>query len=612
MRVTTYLAGALFAFALSPVLDAQNVNAVIPNVGTGTATQRSSYPWNRKNGAVRVQYAYDSSELPLTSIIITRIKFRPWDGYPSTTTWTGGTYGGITMKMSTASKDHAAITTTFSTNHGSDVTTVYSGSVNLTAGAGTGTGVASKYYVDMILQKSFTYDPSKGDFLLDIASDGSKYVGGTTVPNAVTFTADGKKATRMFNLTSRTATTGNLEANVGLVAELTFTPVAGIYPNFDAVGVTRGPAPLKVGFKDNSIDTKGPITARLWDLDGDGKNDVTGNNKTPSFTYAKAGVYDVKLQVSGPSGTKSLTKKAVVTVCGATTNEGSITTLFASNNGGRAGWGNAFDVTVKNKNGVKITSVDVNSSSATKVSIDVYTTPGTYVGNDANAAVWTKVATGSATGVGNNVPTKINTNDFFLAPGKYGMFVHFASGTPRYTDGTATNNKASNCDIDLALGIGKSGLFTGSTVNPRIWNGTLHYDKNDKAANGPYGFGCPGAGSTIPELTISAEPVVGTSVKLNITGMTTTNGNGFVFIGLMVTNTDLTAIGMPKCALFNEALLALPFSNVSGSASLGGSIPNNASLLGKQIFVQSANADTGANALGVAASPGLSLRIGNK
>ncbi len=312
MRVTLCLAGAVCALALCNAPEAQSPAAsVVPNIGKGTASSNSSYPWNRTTSPVRVQYAYDSTEMPPFPITITRIRFRPYDGYTSATTWTGGTYGGITMLMSTASTDYSQITTTFSTNHGADVTTVYSGSVNLAAGAGTGAGVPSNYYVDMTLQKPFSYDPSKGDFLLDIASDGSKYTGGTTAANAVTYTADGNKATRMYNLTSHTATTGTLQANVGLVCEITYT-FSGVFADFTA-SPTNGLGPTKVQFTDLSLTSDaGGISAWLWDLDGD--SNVDSNAQNPTFNYTKAGSYDVTLQVIAKNGTAKKTKKGFINI----------------------------------------------------------------------------------------------------------------------------------------------------------------------------------------------------------------------------------------------------------------------------------------------------------
>ena len=302
--------------------------------------------------------------------------------------------------------------------------------------------------------------------------------------------------------------------------------------------------------------------------------------------------------------------------------QGSITTTFAGGNGrSDNGAGNMFDVDVKNTNGLKITSFDVNSSDATKATIvvDVYITPTTYVGNDTNRNVWVKVATGRSTTKGRNTPTPVDTSDFLLAPGKYGMYLIYTSPTssvrpgPSYTNGNGSNQKYSNKDIALALGIARSAPWGGSVFNPRVWNGTIYYAANDKAASGAHGFGCPGTNSKSPLLSLSADPVIGTTVKLNVTDMIKTiSGGGLMFIGFKRVQQDLTPIGMPKCALFNEALVILKFVNRNGSWSITAPIPNDKALVGAIVHAQAANPDKGANPLGLAASNGLSIRIGNK
>ncbi|MHC4854044.1 MAG: PKD domain-containing protein, partial [Planctomycetota bacterium] len=627
-------------------------------------------------------------------ILIRRLRWRPYDGASTTSTWTGGTYGGITIKMSSAAVDYTALTTTFAANHGKNMATVFSGSAKVTAGAGTGTGVPSNYYVDVTLTTPFLYDPTAGnDLLVDIASDGTKWTPatGTTYSLAVASGSTYKTA-RMYNLTSHTATTGSLQANVGAVMEVNYTPAKGLYAGFTAspttggqnlqvtfkdtsfssdpagiqswawdfdgdtkvdstvqnppaftfkcgkyspsltvtdkvhkpsthskkdlikaglvaaafsvTGAARGMAPFKVAFTDQST---GPVVVYQWDFDGDGKVDST--QKSPTFTYTKDGTYDVKLTVIGPCSQDSVTKKGLIIV-----GETCLSTLFADNNGGSVNWGNFFDVNVKNANGIKVTSMEINSQAAANspAAIDVYITPNTYVGNDGNAQVWTKVSSGSGTSQGRSKPTPINVTDFLLPAGKWGMCVQYTIGGMAYTNGTATNNTYSNADLTLNLGLSRAGLFSGTTNNPRIWNGTICYVAKDKAASGAYGFACPGTTKT-PRLSLSADPVLGTNVKLNVTNMVSTPaGKALMFIGVKRVQTDLAFIGMPNCALFNEALVTLGFVNINGTGSISGTIPSSSSFVGVQLFAQAANADKGANALGVAASQALAIRIGNK
>ncbi len=85
----------------------------------------------------------------------------------------------------------------------------------------------------------------------------------------------------------------------------------------------------------------------------------------------------------------------------------SITTLFASNNGGASLWTNYFDINVINSNGMTISAYDVNINTAglgVGFDLDVYVTAlgDTHVGNTDVPGAWSLVSTGS--GVGGLLP----------------------------------------------------------------------------------------------------------------------------------------------------------------------------------------------------------------
>ncbi|MHC4512237.1 MAG: LamG-like jellyroll fold domain-containing protein [Planctomycetota bacterium] len=87
---------------------------------------------------------------------------------------------------------------------------------------------------------------------------------------------------------------------IGVFAEFSATPRSGL-------GAT------KVQFTDLSYTSDpGGIVTRLWDLDGDGKTDSTAKN--PSFTYTKAGLYDVTLQAIAKNGNSKKTKKGFINI----------------------------------------------------------------------------------------------------------------------------------------------------------------------------------------------------------------------------------------------------------------------------------------------------------
>lgn len=176
---------------------------------------------------------------------------------------------------------------------------------------------------------------------------------------------------------------------------------------------------------------------------------------------------------------------------------GFITTTFASNNGGSSGWVNMFDVDVLSSTGLVVTSLEVNISSSvnTPFTIDVYTIPNTYVGNDGNAAAWTKVSSGAGTAVGRDMPTPVDVTDFVLSPGTQGLAIHYMGPSMAYTNGTGNNQTYRNNEIELNLGLVRAGFFTGTTFTPRVWNGTIYYNGGGFTCNASssLSIGSPGS-----------------------------------------------------------------------------------------------------------------------
>jgi hypothetical protein len=294
-----------------------------------------------------------------------------------------------------------------------------------------------------------------------------------------------------------------------------------------------------------------------------------------------------------------------------------LTTTFASNRVSSTGSCHFFDVNVKNPQGLKITSLDVNSAAAvnTKVTSIVWTTAGTYVGKDTKFAVWDRAASGGGLAKGKNKPTRLLLGrgnlvggGFFLPPGKHGLCVYFGTTATMSTVGTGSYR---NSDLELTLGSERTSFFSGSLIPKSIWNVRICYAANDAAAVGSGGIGCP---LTAPMrrtiLSVWTNPVLGTTMMLGVSNMTTTPGTGLLFLGQKRAQQDLTPIGMPGCVLLNDALVVVGFANAKGSTWIPAAIPNNAGLIGTIVYAQAANSDKSANALGVAASNGIALRVG--
>lgn len=146
-----------------------------------------------------------------------------------------------------------------------------------------------------------------------------------------------------------------------------------------------------------------------------------------------------------------------------------LTTTFAGGNGCTNG--NMFDLQVLNN--LSITQFDINAYAGAQT-INIYYKTGSYVGSQTVPGDWTLLYTASVTGLGNGGPTPVTLpSAFSLAPGQYAFYVE---GDLDYTDIAAGTNY-SNTDLVLTVGMGLCASF-GSTNNGRVWNGNIHYTKN--------------------------------------------------------------------------------------------------------------------------------------
>ena len=183
---------------------------------------------------------------------------------------------------------------------------------------------------------------------------------------------------------------------------------------------------------------------------------------------------------------------------------GSLTTLFATNNGLNANATVFYDLTV-GPNDIEVTSLDVNTDATGIFNLSMYTLVGTHVGNENNAAAWgAPASTGTGTGAGIDNPSNavLATPITLLANTTYGIAINMDVDV-NYTNGTGCpgNQCYDNADIALSLGTAVSGLFTGSVFSPRIWNGTVHYTVG--AGSGGLEFTCADLGENIVEVTVT-------------------------------------------------------------------------------------------------------------
>lgn len=184
-------------------------------------------------------------------------------------------------------------------------------------------------------------------------------------------------------------------------------------------------------------------------------------------------------------GQQSVNLNYAVTQPSANRAPGSLTTLFASNNGFA---GNSFDIEPAVAIN-EITAVDVNWSTAGQnITVSLYYKEGTANGFETNPGVWTKFASGSGLTAAQDQPTFIDlagNGQMFEAGKLYGILLFCdsygtATGSIRYTNG-GPNNYA-NSELSLTTYAGLASPLHSSVFPGRIWNGTVYYDFGDPLA----------------------------------------------------------------------------------------------------------------------------------
>ncbi len=204
------------------------------------------------------------------------------------------------------------------------------------------------------------------------------------------------------------------------------------------------------------------------------------------------------------------------------------------------GAGMTFYVDVVLATALTFQQVDVNSNSTvgTVGSLEVRWTPGSYVGNAANAAAWTLGGTGPATAAGTNQPTTCSISPFSLPAGSYGLAITYVGLGGIYPPGNGTagvpgggtNQTFANAEITMLCGATSQGS-PGATIccDPRVFSGALHYaigGSGTIATRTPYGNGCYQRYGSFYEFFATSS-----GFDLSNTGITMLpNGSGYVVL----------------------------------------------------------------------------------
>jgi PKD repeat protein len=359
-----------------------------------------------------------------------------------------------------------------------------------------------------------------------------------------------------------------------------------------------------------------PATAWAWDFNNDGIIDSTAQNPVALLPLCQGAT--IRLTATRNCKSNSRTQTTIISPF-------SLPTIFASNNSGAALWTNYFDANVANPQGINICGLAVNTTSAAGVafSVDVYVTPGTYVGADGTPAVWRLAGTATGTTSATNTPSiAALPSPVYLSPGSYGVAIRYNGVAPAYTNGTGANQSYSNGDLTLTLGASRAttaGPFNGgATITPRVWNGTLFYDALSGAATAGYGFfgaGCAGS-LGIANLVNTSRPQVGTTLTVNLNHLPLSVA--IMMVGFSKTTSgfgplplDLTPLGAPGCSGRVSPDVTLFLAGAANAATWNLTVPNVPAFIGQLLYNQALVLDPGFNTLGAVVSDAAGLMIGN-
>ncbi len=199
-------------------------------------------------------------------------------------------------------------------------------------------------------------------------------------------------------------------------------------------------------------------------------------------------------------------------------------TLYAANNFGSVGGAIYFDLTMVATINISAIQTNYAVGAGTPVGIEVWTTPGTHMGNENNpAAVWTMVGVDDGSGVaaGTNNPSHINlVAPVSLNAGTIGVALVAVGSGHTYTNGNGANQTYSDVIVTLNAGTATSVPFTGNVFSPRVWNGELCYAGSGSIGPNycgpavPNSTGVPGIVSAVGSPFVSANDVTLTADDL--------------------------------------------------------------------------------------------------
>ena len=552
------LVSAIALCALATTATAQ-LQVVIPagcDIAPGNTS--NAFPWGTTASAwpgLRLMCVYGATNFTSQNvnapILINQLKWRPDNNAPA---YTGGTFSTATVQLSTSPTGWNSVTTNYATNHGANVTTVYSGPVVHTPTPGTAAWTVTSWCVDITLTTPFLYDPSQGDLVIDVDYPTGSFTGGTVGQMDVQST--NSNASRIYASSLYPAANG-ITQNHGVVVEVGYMPPSGFAftTSYGTGCVDRASATVYETFPNSTFD----LSNTSWQFVPTGQ----GYAILPAAPQWFTPTNPVTLGDDQVSGAQPL---------GFTLNYpgGSTTDVYISSNG--------FVWAQSNTNSACCTGdpVSLRSQGARWCALwnDLNPSAGGQVYFD------TDPVNGAAYVTFNGVVEygTTNPNTFQIA--------YFSNGTVEY--------RFQSCTI--ASHVALTGWSPGA----------------NNQDPGPVDFSAAPVIITEPDLRSithsgNARPVIGSVISLSTNNVAPSALIGATLFGLAQFNPgiDLTSIGMPGCHQYVSIDASQVWIAAGGVGSTNFSIPNNPGLAGVEIKTQGAALVPGINALGALTTNGL-------
>jgi len=564
-RITSILSSSLLAAAATAQL-----SVVIP-AGCDVAAGNSSnaFPWGTAAATwpgLRLMCIYDAvnftSQTVTGPILINRLRWRPNDGAAA---FAGGTFQQADVRLSTCPVNYTSLTTNFATNHGPDLTTVYSGPVVHSAGSGGTVGVPAAWTVDVVLTTPFLYDPAAGDLVIDCDYPGGANFQGGTLPQ-MDVHGTGSNAGRIWASAAYPTANGSA-LNHGVVVEVGYGPPGGggTFATANGYGTgcyDRPSATVYEQFPANTFDLSNTTISLL--PTGNGYVVLPGLNQWFTPVAANLGLTDDSVSLAQPLGF-TLTYPGGSTSAVFVSSNGFVWAQSNSNNGCCGG-----DPLTLGTLGARWCALwnDLNPGVGGTVTFD------TDPANGAAYVTFTNVPEFAQVG---------NLNTFQIA--------FFASGVVEYRyQACVVTSHVTLTGWSPGANNRDPGSVDLSASMPIITQPDLY----------PLG------------LSAAPRPVLGNTVVLTTTNIPAGSPLGALLMGIGQINPgiDLTGIGMPGCRQYLSIDASQVFFPAGTTAATNFGVPNNAAFVSVHVFAQSAVFAPGLNPLGVISSNGVDLRIG--